>query len=596
MRVLAGVLLACALAPAAFAADYIANWPTAKDRAVAVRCVSTDGSAFESCGGSGAAAAGGATAVTSTSTVITSSVLPTGAATEVTLASVLSALASIAVTNAGTFAVQAAATLAAETTKIIGTVNIAAGQTVGVTGTFWQATQPISAASLPLPADAATQTTLALIKAKTDNIPAQGQALAAASLPVVLTAGQVTTLTPPAAITNFANETGGNLASLVAKDFATQTTLSALNAKVTAVNTGAVTISAALPAGDNNIGNVDVVTLPALAAGTNNIGDVDVLSLPALAAGTNNIGDVDVLTLPAIPTGSNVIGAVTQSGTWNVGSITTLPALVAGAANIGTVNGSTVAVVNASGGSLSVTGPLTDAQLRATAVPVSGSFSATGSSVTIYAPNNNTTAIPVSGSFSANGSTVAVVGLNGASINVNCTGGCGSPTQAVSFIAIATVTINTGATHYTLMNHSGSTATIKVQRVDIAMYSDAAVTGVVAGYQMYLITATTVTGNGSQVQFHRIDTNDNNIAPGVTLSTGGSPTIPTIANPSVAFAAAAMTSEETTLVDPAVLYDYKNLGDKPLVLRPGRGFTIKQAPQPAAAAGKVIIRAFITQE
>jgi hypothetical protein len=36
------------------------------------------------------------------------------------------------------------ATLAAETTKIIGTVNIAAGQVIGVTGTFWQATQPVS--------------------------------------------------------------------------------------------------------------------------------------------------------------------------------------------------------------------------------------------------------------------------------------------------------------------------------------------------------------------------------------------------------------------------------------------------------------------
>lgn len=59
-----------------------------------------------------------------------------------------------------------------------------------------------------------------------------------------------------------------------------------------------VDVVAALPAGDNNIGNVDVVTLPALAAGTNNIGDVDVLSLPAIPAGTNNIGDVDVASLP----------------------------------------------------------------------------------------------------------------------------------------------------------------------------------------------------------------------------------------------------------------------------------------------------------
>lgn len=55
---------------------------------------------------------------------------------------------------------------------------------------------------------------LALIKTDVDKIPSQGQALAAASMPVVLTAAQVTTLTPPAAITNYANETGGNLATL----------------------------------------------------------------------------------------------------------------------------------------------------------------------------------------------------------------------------------------------------------------------------------------------------------------------------------------------------------------------------------------------
>lgn len=96
-----------------------------------------------------------------------------------------------------------------------------------------------------------------------------------------------------------------------------------------------------IPAGTNNIGDVDVLTVPAplstvgggteaaalrvtlasdstgvvsvddnggaltvdgtvtanLAAGTNNIGDVDVLSLPAIPAGTNNIGDVDVLSV-----------------------------------------------------------------------------------------------------------------------------------------------------------------------------------------------------------------------------------------------------------------------------------------------------------
>lgn len=57
---------------------------------------------------------------------------------------------------------------------------------------------------------------LAAIKTDVDKIPSQGQALAAASMPVVLPAAQVTTLTPPAAITNYANETGGNLAAIKA--------------------------------------------------------------------------------------------------------------------------------------------------------------------------------------------------------------------------------------------------------------------------------------------------------------------------------------------------------------------------------------------
>lgn len=70
-----------------------------------------------------------------------------------------------------------------------------------------------------------------------------------------------------------------------------------------------------LAAGNNNIGNVDIVTLPALPAGNNNIGDVDVVTLPALPAGDNNIGNVDIVTMPAVtlnslPAGSNTIGTV----------------------------------------------------------------------------------------------------------------------------------------------------------------------------------------------------------------------------------------------------------------------------------------------
>jgi len=97
---------------------------------------------------------------------------------------------------------------------------------------------------------------------------------------------------------------------------------------------GNVNLLNAIPAGTNNIGDVDVLTLPALPAGANYIGlasvnvantvpvsqsgtwNVGITGLTSLASGTqvglnagnNNIGDVDVLTLPALPAGANYIG------------------------------------------------------------------------------------------------------------------------------------------------------------------------------------------------------------------------------------------------------------------------------------------------
>jgi hypothetical protein len=58
---------------------------------------------------------------------------------------------------------------------------------------------------------------------------------------------------------------------------------------------------------------------------------------------------VSIAALPALTAGAAVIGAVTQSGTWNVGTITTLPALTAGAALIGKVgiDQTTVGTTNA---------------------------------------------------------------------------------------------------------------------------------------------------------------------------------------------------------------------------------------------------------
>jgi hypothetical protein len=97
---------------------------------------------------------------------------------------------------------------------------------------------------------------------------------------------------------------------------ATESTLSTLNGKVTACNTGAVTISAALPAGTNAIGK--------LAANSGvDIGDVDVTSVPTDPFGANAdaasaTGSISAKLRFIASTGIPITGTVaaTQSGTW----------------------------------------------------------------------------------------------------------------------------------------------------------------------------------------------------------------------------------------------------------------------------------------
>jgi hypothetical protein len=221
---------------------------------------------------------------------------------------------------------------------------------------------------------------LAAIKAKTDNIPAQGQALAAASLPVVLTAAQITTLTPPAAITGFATETtlgsvktaveliddsvytdgtgtvtkgiailgqDGTNPQAIKTDASGELQVDVLSMPTTAVTgtfwqatqpvSGTVTANATLAAettkviGTVNIAASQTVGLAAGTAGIGkltansgvDIGDVDVTSLPALAAGTNAIGklippdyDVTSHTAKAQKYYTNA-GAVTDGIIWS---------------------------------------------------------------------------------------------------------------------------------------------------------------------------------------------------------------------------------------------------------------------------------------
>lgn len=102
-------------------------------------------------------------------------------------------------------------------TNVIGHVITDTGSTTAVTGTVTVSGTVTANAGTNLNTSLLALESggnLASIKADTDKIPSLGQALAASSVPVVLTAIQLTALTPPAAITNYALETGGNLATL----------------------------------------------------------------------------------------------------------------------------------------------------------------------------------------------------------------------------------------------------------------------------------------------------------------------------------------------------------------------------------------------
>lgn len=90
----------------------------------------------------------------------------------------------------------------------------ASATTQPVSGTFWQATQPVSGTVTTAP-PANASTNIAQFGGSAVTI---GQQLAAASIPVILPSATITTLTPPAAITGFALDatlTGGTQRSKI---------------------------------------------------------------------------------------------------------------------------------------------------------------------------------------------------------------------------------------------------------------------------------------------------------------------------------------------------------------------------------------------
>lgn len=91
-------------------------------------------------------------------------------ATQASLAAVLAKLSADPATQTTLAAVLAKLSSDPATQTTLAAILAKLNASVTVTGTFFQVTQPVSLAASPLPTGASTEATLALIKAKTDNI------------------------------------------------------------------------------------------------------------------------------------------------------------------------------------------------------------------------------------------------------------------------------------------------------------------------------------------------------------------------------------------------------------------------------------------
>ena len=177
---------------------------------------------------------------------------------------------------------------------------------------------------------------LASIKAKTDNIPALGQALASASVPVILPAATITTLTPPAAITGFA--TSAKQDTIIGHVDGIETSLSSIDGKITAVNTGAVVVSSsALPTGASTAAkqpalgtagtaSADVITVQGIASMTALKVDGSAVTQPVSGTVTANLSATDNDVLDAIESDTTTIAGAVSGTEMQVDVVGALPA------------------------------------------------------------------------------------------------------------------------------------------------------------------------------------------------------------------------------------------------------------------------------
>lgn len=256
-------------------------------------------------------------------------------------------------------------------------------------------TLDVAAAALPLPAGASTEATLALIKARTDN------------LDVALSTRAVTGLTDtqlrasPVPVSGTVTATGP------------LTDAQMRAAPVSVTEAGSAT-SAAQATGNASLSNIDGKT-PNLVSGRQ----------PVDGSGVTQ--PISAVSLP-LPSNAATAALQTQPGV-DIGDVTVNNAAGGSAVNIQD-GGNSITIDGTVGisGSVAVTGPLTDAQLRALAVPVSvaslplPALAATEATLaTRLAEATYTTRQPVQGQAAMAASVPVVIASNQTAISVTRT-------------------------------------------------------------------------------------------------------------------------------------------------------------------------------
>jgi len=292
--------------------------------------------------------------------------------------------------------------------------------------------------------------------------------------------------------------------------------LPALGAGSAAIGTVGVTSLPSLPAGSASIGSVTVSQLPSLAAGFNTIGAISNTSFgvtgtfwqatqpvssasatnlptlnyaavttspPTYATGTNNVLSLTTagalrtdgsgvtqpvsgtffqstqpVSIAVMPT-TTVTGTVasTQSGTWNIGSITTLPALVTGSASIGQVTANAGTNLNTSALALE-SGHLATIDAK---TPALGQALIAGSSPVVL-PLTQIAALtpPTSVSLNAGAAIIGSVTQSGTwNTTVSSTNAAGLPTLSSGAASTASPTYTNGTNNPLSMTLSGALRT-----------------------------------------------------------------------------------------------------------------------------------------